>query len=172
MLLLPPITPITPITLVDSEAPVTPLKGKGGLCYQASQESDEREVEQRGGQERGGRSRFGLDFSPGKPHHRDSSPPWGPATGYPRSGFAPSPGQERGRQGRLATYPTYTKLKVLHQDGLAGTPAARPAMQKTEHVVCKTAAPPPTRVATRGYPDLEDGHREKSRKREELVPRK
>ena len=87
-------------------------------------------------------------------------------------GLPPSPGQERGRQGRLATYPTYTKLKVLHQDGLAGTPAARPAMQKTEHVVCKTAAPPPTRVATRGYPDLEDGHREKSRKREELVPRK
>jgi len=169
MLLLPPHYTDYPITLVDSEAPVTPLKGKGGLCYQASQESDEREVEQRGGQERGGRSRFGLDFSPGKPHHRDSSPLRGPVTGYPRSGFAPSPGQERGRQGSVSCLPYVHQVESSAPGRVS---AARPAMQMTDNVVCKTAAPPPTRVATRGYPDLEDGHREKSRKREELIPRK
>ena len=110
---------------------------------------------------------MGLKLSPGKPHHRDSSPLRGPVTGYLRSGFAYSPGQERGRQGRLATYPTYTKLKVLHQDGLAGMPAASPVkavMQKTDNVVCNPAASPPIKVARRGYQDLEDGHREKSRK--------
>jgi hypothetical protein len=216
MLLLPPHYTDYPITLVDSEAPVTPLKGKGGLCYQASQESDEREVEQRGGQQGGGRGRYGPDFFPGISHHRDPSPSRGPINQHPRPGFAPSPRcQERVQQGtgirrlddgavkgtmhprgsspalvssmkkdtrlELPNYPMHHKQQDLHSDGVANRPKMQPGFtkrhvnsgaQKNANVVKTAALPPPIPVATKGYPDLEDGHREKPRKREELIPLK